>query len=511
MKRYIRMFDYIGNRVGMKINDSFYYQSTVGGCLSIFLAILTLVGIINFGLQIFTKTNLKVINTSNYEPLPSINITGRFPFMVNVVKRGAYPLENFKSYYNVSLINYNQINTNGMPVVTLTEKRMRICQEEDFQGRKDQFLQVANPSDPSLYYCLANDENIELYGYMGTRKVNYLAVLIKRCVNGTDIICKPKEVIDAQFANMFIQFIASDYYFDSTNYEHPGQAYFKSTNIPITSNFYKRAYMYYHNVDYTTDKGILLQNELTQNYYQFDSYKEVIFFDKSAAFTPDTLAEVSLSVSVIKSQFNRYGYKLQNLAADVGGIIKTFLIIFQFIVELLNRNYLNVKIVNEIFSFKKVEEPLKIQGKFSSMRESKDMINNKGKTGPIINTFLETEHPISGNTLPKNDDKKKIKYSRYLCCLSFSNKKKVDFSQKVINKTLNVCNLIATLNEVQAQKNLLFNKDQIILMDYMLKDKFLLEKPRVDLGYNLAEVSWNSIKQRGEAMDKKILNFFKID
>jgi hypothetical protein len=292
--------DLIGNRIGLKIKNEFYHKSFLGGMLTLILGILTFVATISFGMQIVYKTNLKVIRTEDYESLPYMNLTGNFPMVVNVVKRGAFALENFNKYYNISVINYNQINTNGTPVVTLTEKKMRICEDPDFNGRKKQLLEVANPSNISLYYCLQQDQNLEIYGQMGTRKVNYLAILIKRCVNGTDVICKPKETIDAQFANMFVQFISSDYYFDSTNYNEPGQIYFKSTNIPITSNFYKRAYLYYHNVDYITDSGLIFQSDNKRRYYQFDSYKEVIFFDKSAAFTPETIAEVTITASVFK-------------------------------------------------------------------------------------------------------------------------------------------------------------------------------------------------------------------
>ncbi len=209
----------------------------------------------SFGLQIVYKTNPKVISTNSYEALPFLNLTGNFPMAINVVKRGAIPLENFQSYYNISLINYNLAMQDGEPKVTLTPLNMRICRDEDFLGRKSQFSQISNPTNSSLYFCLPQDQKLEIYGMIGTTKVNYLAVLINKCINGTEVICKSDEEINKQFQNLFIQFITSDYYFDSKDNLNPGQIYFKSTNIPITSDFYKRTYMYYHNVDYSTDNG----------------------------------------------------------------------------------------------------------------------------------------------------------------------------------------------------------------------------------------------------------------
>jgi hypothetical protein len=498
--------DLIGNRIGLKIKSEFYHKSFLGGILSIILGVMTVAATLSFGMQIIYKINLKVIQTSDYESLPNMNLTRNFPLVVNVVRRGAFALENFQSYYNISVVNYNQINTNGTPVVTLSEKKIRICTDKDLNGRKSQLLEVANPSNLSLYYCLQQDQNLEIYGQMGTRKVNYLAILIKRCVNGTDVVCKSREMIDAQFTNVFIQFISSDYYFDSTNYNEPGQIYFKSTNIPITSNFYKRAYLYYHNVDYITDSGLIYQRDEKRRYYQFDSYKEVIFFDKSAAFTPDTLAEVTITASVIKSQFFRYGYKLQQLAADVGGIIKSMLILAEFVIELINRNYLNVKIVNSLFFLKKIHKEDNDESGKNSLNENSKQELNEVKNLPIINSYINPN-----SRLPNLYRKKKLKYCHYICCKNENSKRNILFSKYVINKTLEVKNIIATMNDFQAYKTLLFNEDQIMITDYMLRSKFFCKKARVVKDLATLEESMKRIKENPEEIDFKISKLFNIN
>ncbi len=44
----------------------------------------------------------------------------------------------------------------------------------------------------------------------------------------------------------------------------------------------------------------MFESSETRKYYQVDSYKEQIFFTKSAAFTPNTLSEISITINPLK-------------------------------------------------------------------------------------------------------------------------------------------------------------------------------------------------------------------
>ena len=168
MKYFIDYGDQIGNVIGFKIDDSHTYKSLSGSFFTLLLALFSIGATISFGLEILVKNNAKVTLNNNYLKIPQINLMDRFPFAVNIVRRGAFPLDNFRSFYNISVINYNLEKVNGSAVVRLTEREMRICKEEDFKGRKAQFQSVANPSDPSLYFCLRQDQPLEIFGQIGT-------------------------------------------------------------------------------------------------------------------------------------------------------------------------------------------------------------------------------------------------------------------------------------------------------------------------------------------------------
>ena len=135
-----------------KINNSFYSKSITGGLLSMLLGIISMVAFINFSLPIFLKTNPKVIQNDSFQSIPSINFTNNFPMILNIVKRGALPIPDFLTYYNITLVEYHLSQKDGNPVKTLSEKKMRICNDEDFLGRKDEFLATANPANSSILF-----------------------------------------------------------------------------------------------------------------------------------------------------------------------------------------------------------------------------------------------------------------------------------------------------------------------------------------------------------------------
>jgi hypothetical protein len=490
----IQKVDLIGNRIGFKIENSFYFKSVFGGTLTIILAMVSISTLVNFGLPLFTRTNPKVTSTNSYEELPYINLTTNFPLAVNVVKRGAIPLENFESYYNITMISYNTKMNDGLPKVTLTPINMRICKEEDFQGRLSQFNKIANPVNFSQYFCLPSNQNLEIYGVIGTTNVNYLALLINKCTNGSQIICKKDEEITSQFQNLFIQYISSDYYFDSKNNTLPGQIYFKSTNIPITSDFYKRTYFYYQNVEYSTDGGYIFESEEKLNYYHLDSYKEQIFFTKSAAFTPYTLSEITITLNPIKTVYFRSYYKLQQLAADMGGIIKAILIVFNFVNSIVGKFNLQKKTLNDL----KLENvlPAKINHNKSIEKIS---INKNITISPIINR----KPNLDIYAYSKSINFKKAKSNKVF--------KNTNCVIKNFNSALDIRMYIYLLNEFHHMKNILLDSPQLIIFNQLCLRNFLMRINEIDLDKDEKENIKNIeiLERRLNEVDQKILIEFK--
>jgi hypothetical protein len=193
------------------------------------------------------------------------------------------------------------------------------------------------------------------------------------------------------------------------------------------------------------------------------------------------------------------------LAADVGGILKSLLVIAEFVIEFMNRNYLNVKIVNSVFFIKKFHKDKDQEIKISNLENSKQELKEV-KNMPIINSYINSAH-----SLPDLYTKEKLKYCEYIWCKNSSSKKNIIFSNYVLNKALEIKNMIATMNDFQAYKKLLLTEDQLLITDYMLRAKFLCKKPRKEKDITMLEESYKRIKENPTEIDFKISKFFHLD
>jgi hypothetical protein len=476
----LKSIDLIGNQIGIMKDGHYKNKSVFGGILTIILSFLSLSAFINFGLQIVEKKNPKVMTGNLFELSPFLNLSKNFPLIVNVIQRGAIPLDDFQTYYNITMVNFYQTMENGIPKKVLTPMKMRICQEEDFLNQKKDFLSVANPSNSLYYFCLPQDQIIQLWGSIGTSDNNYLALLINKCQNGTDIICKSDSIITSKFSNMFVQLLVRDFYFDHNNNTNAEQKYLKAINIPISSDFYKRAYLYFRNVDYNTDNGLIFESFETKTFYQLDSFKEVIFFSKSAAFYPYTLAEISLTMAPLKMILTRNYYKVQNLAADVGGIVKIFTMILSFFNEFIMRKYLNFELVSGFINinrnFYKKNLKNKINQNLKSEHTNKDIVSrnkpfesDKNYKSILFNTF--TKNAVSPKKIYVKSNKFKFNFKNWMC------RKKnevliVEYSNQVIKQAMDLKIYLKNLNEFNCLKKIMFSTHQKNVYYYLSYEKF---------------------------------------
>ena len=163
-----------------------------------------------------------------------------------------------------------------------------------------------------------------------------------------------------------------DSYFDNNNYETPQHFYKNSFSIPLSSSVYKRQFIYVKNIDYFTDYGLIFEDEQQVSVYQVDSATADLYFNSAAALTPNTLSEMSITIKNIKDVYSRKYYKLQNLAADLGGVLKAVLIVSVFFNKIISEPMLNNYIYDSLFGYtnlnKKINQKSKIQIKDETKR-----------------------------------------------------------------------------------------------------------------------------------------------
>ena len=476
---YINKVDIIGNDITFRNGGEKTYTSFLGGLFSIILFILTPIILVIFGLPMVEKTNTKITFSKSYQQQTHLNMTNHFPIMATVVKKAGLIIADSPTIYNIQFVSYEIRQVNKTAMRTIKNLNSGPCTENDFDGNLNSYVSNLSSSKLTNYICLKQDQNIDIFGTIGSSPFKYLGILINSWVNSTNsnITCKSQSDINAALQNVFLTIQFPDHYFDSNNYTDPGQFYPHQYAFPISSTFYKRIYLYYKNVDFSTDDGIILEKFKTKSFYQIDSTNIDIYPSGGAAFYPNTISEITLTITQLKDIYKRNYYKIQNLAADMGGIYKTFLLIFVFINNLVQAKYINTDVVSslKICNLGTIKKENSFDAKNRSTHELKAVSNNKTsiiRANQVVADRIEENKALNQNYLnftkiPINIKEAslvkeklldvRISYWDIICFFRLNQKKKqkIDLSKLILNNGLDIRSFMKRMNNLEITTMLL--------------------------------------------------------
>lgn len=485
-KNFLKACDFIGVSVKLKYEKGNNYKSLLGGVLSIAIMCISLAASISFGWTMIFKTNFTVSLSKSRETQAFVNLTNNFPFMVGISRRGGVIIPELQKYANISFITYNLERVNGTPVKTIKYLNSRNCQSEDFNNMTDNFISVSYSSNMTYFSCLQQNQEMSIYGNIGSSNFTFVNILVDKCINGTGIVCMPNAKIDELFTNLFISIFFRDSYFENINYTHPEQYYANQFAIPISNTVYKRQYLYLKNINFISDYGLIFEDKQQVNTYQLESMNSELYFTKDAAFTPNTIMELSITTKNIKDVYYRSYYKLQNLAADLGGVLKIVLLLFSFFNKMVSERILDNQIYNKLFpslmlsnknsNDSKNPTIFKTNNIFNTYKTEKNNNNERqeivNSKNTLINTFSKNILNLKQNknnqknmiTLHNNNfsigspatsekkQKRSINYADFICfCfIDKSKRQQLKFVKDVVHNLMDIRTILKNMNNCSA-------------------------------------------------------------
>ena len=358
IKSNIIFLDMISNKPELRTNEkSIRFKTILGGTLTIITTILIICAGMNFGINLFQRKN----STITYNLLPADSSTkadfGKFPFMVALLDNGLKLLEDEDRYYTFLSEVWNFIPNNSSGSIIMDLVRVPIhterCDiEKHFGEYKEYFKNV-----PYLrnHYCLVSGQNITTFGLYGsTVDYNFVDHWISTCVNDTKLNrtnCFSKEKSKARLVNTFISYVFLDYSINHNQIKEPVKINLRSEILPVSSTIYKRFFFNQRPVTYTTDSGFVFENLEDITFYQTLDSKENVDL-RPQGTVPGSFALISVLMDKYNNFYKREYSKIQNLLADVGGLVKGLLLISSFLNNLISEEYFYVDLVD---SFYKVE------------------------------------------------------------------------------------------------------------------------------------------------------------
>jgi hypothetical protein len=340
MSKYLTMIDFIGEKPSLFISKKNRKQTAFGGfvfilnCLAIFALSLY------FGIKLFDRSSSNITYnivpvTTNLSSL-SANMTGR-PFIVTL-KNTLFEIINDEGLYNiVGQVTEFYLDENNRMTGRRFFYPMEKCKLDTHFGDYRSYFE--NVKEIENYFCLKNFSSIiNVEGTYGTVSRAF-AFQIQKCVVNplTDITCLPD--VDKRLENINVAIEFLDNQINHENPHSPIITYLRSDTVTASSSIYKRIFYYLKHVKYYTDIGYVFEDTSLSEFFQFPDYKETMDL-RTQGILPGNFLNIFFIMDKEIAVFKKSFMKLQNLLANVGGIVKLFTQVSFFLVLMVDhKNY----------------------------------------------------------------------------------------------------------------------------------------------------------------------------
>jgi hypothetical protein len=324
LKVMIKKFDTIGRKPGLKLNNSDRFQTVIGGMLSIIIYILLILSFLNFGQEFYYRQNPTVSNSNiNSESPEIIGINGHngiFSFVLffldidgNYISPNLFLTQTEET--STQLNNNSNTTDNSIKHILNYTNIISQCNVNLISDRMKNIKSFAIYKNKiSSGYCLESSSLISLDNYI-TNDIFYdkrLKIKLPKIenLNNTEVNSNSKikkvEIIFTKARN------------NERNFNYPlseeiGRKEFDlelNKKIELTL---KREFLY-------TDTGYILEDFKMVNTVNIETFQQ--FYGNSKNYF-----EIEINLSGMNYILYRKYLKVQRLLAEVGGIMKAFVLI----------------------------------------------------------------------------------------------------------------------------------------------------------------------------------------
>ena len=322
------------------------------------------------GKEIIFKVNPTVITSTEVDPLIHSRSL-QIPFAFVIENLNGIIIENFEKYvaFQAFYVNFSKITTDSTHDFSLSYNKLDLkkCQAQDFSS--DSYVQTAIDNNSLRNgYCL-DQKNQNIGGGWQNLWNYYVNITLVVCNNQTsNIVCASQNDINTFLINNDLQFTIyyEDMMLDSKN-NNILQKYMKNDHTRIVSNICKTNKYYLQEVTVVTDNGWIMFspfNDTTQIFKE--RLTDFYYFDKNnVGNTKNGNFDFCISFNFFASENSLIIYrvyvKVQDILAQLGGILKIVTIFFEGLFYLLYSYKQEEILVRNMFGIKTL--------KFSSINE----------------------------------------------------------------------------------------------------------------------------------------------
>ena len=469
--------DLFGTKPRFLIDGYKSQRSYIGAFFSLICCSVVFMYFVYFLKKIITHSKPNMVVSNLIDDVPE-----KYTFKDDFVFAISLQHPNYTNFINESIyilkiydVEYEFLEDNSY-IFKETEIPYTKCSNYKFKSLPDYFAGL----NLKQLYC-SNFTDYFLEGEYGQKKWRTINFKFTKCRNSSEYNnCLDEEEIEKYLQSGYVDIFMTDQMIVPKDFKHPTKMYGKNIFDSINGKEYMDYWIYLKRMEVQTDRGMIF-DEIEK--------KTVLSFEKTTTMKytliDDLFLQVILRISINKELYDRTYMKLQEAAANVGGMVKIIFTvgeIFNYLTKIiLFRNYI-LQFFNMDY-FKTVKTGVKKkETKYKRLSTNLPLIiSNKNLLNMVPDNKIELRDYIQINNsnihlqFPNNSTLNKNQSIQDY--FSFKNKKGMNLT-KFYNNTINNNNNNNNIHHNNSLYNNHNNNNNMYYTDYNYKvnKKYLNDK-----------------------------------
>ena len=498
IQTFIIFIDLFGHSPTFIINNNLQYKTFFGGILSILAIIIAVITTIFFSQELFLKKSPSVnLNTeSNLNP-DILHYFDNFEFIIGVQNESYTVTIDESLFYAKGFLFNTTINETGI-FNNVYEIDLQPC---NLALRNSPNYDIFKKYNLENFYCISKNQSkinlndIYLKEFWGNNGFQMLQIKFYECKNTTESQkCATEERLHNVLTNTGLSIYITDNYVRTNNYKEPFQRAVHEIFSQVSINYIVSITQYYRHTQVESDNGIIFTTSSKINGFKKDEFSKDINYNR----TSPNFITYTLQLNNIIEKYQRKYYKIQDLAAQVGGVYNIIMVICLFIMKLYEENYYFEFLINKYFEVKLYKKNNNISNKDINNiynNETQKNSKNKIKTLKLSDSVKEKRDSKNFKSLNITQDiKKQMKInennsisSKKQLTLKFfdklflvnilpkiSSKKNQNYELFIIAKNhlishIDIFSYLKHAHSDEMKSKLLLDEDQQKIFDYIFK------------------------------------------
>ena len=427
MKNLITSLDLYGGNVLIYHNSHRSIRTVFGGMITFCIMIVMSLLIIGFGGDFFYRTNPSFIKSElNPKVFPNLQLNHtNFMFALRYEDIDGVTLDRLGQsfYFNVWRRQYQRNLLGEWEVKEIIKIPYSQCKRDNFA-----LPELYDEKNIKDFNCIDYDKEKDyLGGGWEANFVNYFLIDYALCFEGefnpyNGLPCNPTNITDKLLSSYaYVSFYIQDLFVDPSNYEHPiSKAIFNFYHL-VDKHLLKTTELYFILTTVQSDYGWILENMKEVTEIKFNS--KISDYNIKEGFNigekKGLMGNCFLYMRKTLEKYNRTYTKIQTLAANVGGILKTFTFLMSLVIQTYNFYDFKSNIMNSFQSIEKKRSPLNNNKKRNNNileAEASNMYNSKAPNNvlmtPSINNLIKNDNYLE---IPRRIYNKVEEEKDYMC------------------------------------------------------------------------------------------------